>query len=151
MNKFLQIYYNLYKKLLYSIVELFIFVSIHSRNYNLMKKLLLLFLFTGAFVGFSNNMQAQLREPGSITQKSDDGVLVAYPNPAKDFLLIKAKDTALKIKSVTFYSILGTQVANYTVNMNSGEINIEKLKPGKYLIRYILSDNTQKVTQIVKQ
>lgn len=136
---------------MYRIVELFIFVLIHSRNYNLMKKLLLLFLFTGAFVGFSNNMQAQLREPGSITQKSDDGVLVAYPNPAKDFLLIKAKDSALKIKSVTFYSILGTQVANYAVNMNSGEINIEKLKPGKYLIRYILSDNTQKVTQIVKQ
>lgn len=136
---------------MYRIVELLIFVLIHSRNYNLMKKLLLLFLFTGAFVGFSNNMQAQLREPGSTTQKSDDGVLVAYPNPAKDFLLIKAKDSALKIKSVTFYSILGTQVANYSVNMNSGEINIEKLKPGKYLIRYILSDNTQKVTQIVKQ
>ncbi|SIS37411.1 Por secretion system C-terminal sorting domain-containing protein [Chryseobacterium shigense] len=136
---------------MYRIVELSIFVLIHSRNYNLMKKFLLLFLFTGAFVGFSNNMQAQLREPGSITQKSDDGVLVAYPNPAKDFLLIKAKDAALKIKSVTFYSILGTQVANYSVNMNSGEINIEKLKPGKYLIRYILSDNTQKVTQIVKQ
>jgi len=136
---------------LYRIVELFIFVLIHSRNYNLMKKLLLLFIFIGAFVGFSNNMQAQLREPGSPSQKSDDGVLVAYPNPAKDFLLIKAKDSALKIKSVTFYSILGTQVANYSVNMNSGEINIEKLKPGKYLIRYILSDNTQKVTQIVKQ
>lgn len=136
---------------MYRIVELFIFVLIHSRNYNLMKKLLLLFIFLGAFVGFSNNMQAQLREPGSLSQKSDDGVLVAYPNPAKDFLLIKAKDSALKIKSVTFYSILGTQVANYSVNMNSGEINIEKLKPGKYLIRYILSDNTQKVTQIVKQ
>ncbi len=136
---------------MYRIVELFIFVLIHSRNYNLMKKLLLLFIFIGAFVGFSNNMQAQLREPGSLSQKSDDGVLVAYPNPAKDFLLIKAKDSALKIKSVTFYSILGTQVANYSVNMNSGEINIEKLKPGKYLIRYILSDNTQKVTQIVKQ
>lgn len=116
-----------------------------------MKKLLLLFLFIGAFVGFSNNLQAQLKEPGSITQKSDDGVLVAYPNPAKDYLLIKAKDSSLKIKSVTFYSILGTQVANYSVNMNSGEINIERLKPGKYLIRYILSDNTQKVTQIVKQ
>jgi hypothetical protein len=34
-----------------------------------MKKLLLLFLFVGTFVGFSNNLQAQLREPGSITQK----------------------------------------------------------------------------------
>lgn len=116
-----------------------------------MKKLLLLFIFLGAFVGFSNNAKAQIKEPSAFSQKSDDGVLVAYPNPAKDFLIVKAKDSNLKIKSVTFYSILGTQVANYTVNMNSGEINIEKLKPGKYLIRYILSDNTMKVTQIVKQ
>lgn len=133
------------------IVELFTFVTKYLRNYNLMKKLLLLFIFLGTFVGFSSNLKAQIKEPGSISQKSDDGVLVAYPNPAKDFLIVKAKDTSLKIKSVTFYSILGTQVANYSVNMNTGEINIEKLKPGKYLIRYILSDNTQKVTQIVKQ
>lgn len=116
-----------------------------------MKKLLLLILFVSTFVGFSDSLKAQLRHPGSMSQKSDDGVLIAYPNPAKDFLVIKAKDSSLKIKSITFYSILGTQVANYTVNMNSGEINIEKLKPGKYLIRYILSNNTQKVTQIVKQ
>ncbi|VEH22147.1 Por secretion system C-terminal sorting domain [Chryseobacterium nakagawai] len=136
---------------MYEIVEFVIFVIYIREIINLMKKFLLLFLFVGAFVGFSNNLQAQLREPGSITQKADDGVLLAYPNPAKDFLIIKAKDSSLRIKSVTFYSILGMQVANYTVNMNSGEINIEKLKPGKYLIRYILSDNTQKVTQIVKQ
>lgn len=136
---------------MYEIIEFVIFVIYIREIINLMKKLLLLFLFVGTFVGFSNNLQAQLREPGSISQKSDDGVMVAYPNPAKDYLIIKAKDSSLRIKSVTFYSILGMQVANYTVNMNSGEINIEKLKPGKYLIRYILSDNTQKVTQIVKQ
>ncbi|KIC63467.1 T9SS type A sorting domain-containing protein [Chryseobacterium taiwanense] len=116
-----------------------------------MKKFLLLFIFIGAFVGFSSNLKAQQREPSSTSQKADDGIIVAYPNPAKDYLVVKAKDTSLKIKNVTFYSILGTQVASYAVNMNSGEINIEKLKPGKYLIRYILSDNTQKVTQIVKQ
>ncbi|WP_419870141.1 T9SS type A sorting domain-containing protein [Chryseobacterium sp. CT-SW4] len=116
-----------------------------------MKKFLLLFIFLGTFIGFSNNFKAQLREPNSISQKSDDGVLLAYPNPAKDFLIVKAKDSSLKIKNVTFYSILGTQVASYMVNMNSGEINLEKLKPGKYLIRYTLSNNTQKVTQIVKQ
>lgn len=136
---------------MYEIVEFIIFVIYIREIINLMKKLLLLFLFVGTFVGFSNNLKAQLREPGSITQKADDGVLLAYPNPAKDFLIVKAKDPSLKIKSVTFYSILGMQVASYTVNMNSGEINIEKLKPGKYMIRYILSDNTQKVTQIVKQ
>ncbi|UOU96745.1 T9SS type A sorting domain-containing protein [Chryseobacterium daecheongense] len=117
-----------------------------------MKKLLLLFIFLGTFVGFSSNLKAQqFREPSTASKKSDDGVLIAFPNPAKDYLIVKAKDSSLKIKSVIFYSILGTQVASYSVNMNSGEINIERLKPGKYLIRYILSDNTQKVTQIVKQ
>ncbi len=136
---------------MYEIAECITFVIYIREIINLMKKLLLLFLFVGTFVGFSNNFKAQLREPGSTTQKADDGVLLAYPNPAKDFLIIKAKDSSLRIKSVTFYSILGMQVASYTVNMNSGEINIEKLKPGKYMIRYILSDNTQKVTQIVKQ
>lgn len=136
---------------MYEIVEFITFVIYIREIINLMKKFLLLILFAGTFVGFSNNLQAQLKEPGSISQKSDDGVMIAYPNPAKDYLIIKAKDSSLRIKSVTFYSILGMQVASYTVNMNSGEINIEKLKPGKYLIRYILSDNTQKVTQIVKQ
>ncbi len=136
---------------MYEIVEFIIFVIYIREIINLMKKFLLLIFFVGTFVGFSNNLQAQLKEPGSISQKSDDGVMIAYPNPAKDYLIVKAKDSSLRIKSVTFYSILGMQVASYTVNMNSGEINIEKLKPGKYLIRYVLSDNTQKVTQIVKQ
>ena len=87
----------------------------------------------------------------TASQKSDDGVLVTYPNPAKDFIIVKSKDSDLKIKSVTFYSILGMQVAEYAVNMYSGEIRLDKLKPGKYLMRYTMSDNTQKVTQIVKQ
>ena len=77
--------------------------------------------------------------------------MVAYPNPAKDFIIVKSKDASLKIKSVTFYSILGMEVAQYAVNMNSGEIRLDRLRPGKYLMKYTLSDNTQKVTQIVKQ
>lgn len=118
-----------------------------------MKKLLFSLLFIGYLTAFSENVSAQsnLREPVTTTQKSDDGVLVAYPNPARDFIVVKSKDAALKIKSVTFYSILGMEVAQYSVNMNSGEIRLDKLRPGKYLMKYTLSDNTQKVTQIVKQ
>lgn len=127
------------------------FVNSLYAKMRLMRKILLLIIFTGSFLGFSNQLKAQLREPSSVSQKSDDGILTAYPNPAKDFLMVKAKDANLKIKNVTFYSIMGTQVASYNINANRSEINIEKLKPGKYMIRYILSDNTQKVTQIVKQ
>ena len=102
---------------------------------------------------FSGSAKAQqnTREPFTASQKSDDGALVAYPNPARDFIIIKAKNPSLKVKQVTFYSILGTQISENTVDGNSAEIRLDKLSPGKYLMRYVLSDNTQKVTQIVKQ
>ncbi len=118
-----------------------------------MKKLLISFLFIGSLTLISENISAQsvARESMTNSQKSDDGVLVAYPNPARDFIVVKSKDTSLKIKSITFYSILGMEVAQYAVNMNSGEIRLDKLRPGKYLMKYTLSDNTQKVTQIIKQ
>lgn len=118
-----------------------------------MKKFLFFVTFSISFLMFSSEIKAQqtLREPLSTSQKSDDGALVAYPNPTRDFIIVKAKNPMLKVKSVTFYSIIGTQVSETMVNMNTAEIRLDKLKPGKYLMKYTLSDNTQKVTQVVKQ
>lgn len=118
-----------------------------------MKKLLLIFTFLLLFCCFGSLSAQQSYSSNyySSSQKSDDGVLVAYPNPAKDFIVLKSKDSSLKIKSVTFYSILGNQVAQYNLNLYSGEINLDRLKPGKYLMKYVMSDDTQKVTQIIKQ
>lgn len=118
-----------------------------------MKKTLFFIIFIGFLSFFSTGLKAQysLREPISASQKADDGVVVAYPNPAKDFIIVKAKNENLKIKQVTFFSILGVQVADFAVNMNTAEIRLDKLKSGKYLMKYVLSDNTMKVTQIIKQ
>lgn len=116
-----------------------------------MKRILLLTLFLGLSCATSELGAQSLREPVASSEKSDDGILVAYPNPTKDFIYLKSKDPSLMIKSVTFYSILGMQVAEMNVNMNSGEIRLDRLKSGKYLMRYLLSDGTQKVTQIIKQ
>ena len=118
-----------------------------------MKKLLFFVIIIGSLTAFSEKVFAQSADRVSMVtnQKTEDAVLVAYPNPSRDFIIVKSKDSSLRIKSVTFYSILGMQVATYNLNTNSSEINIEKLRPGKYLMRYILSDDTQKVTQIIKQ
>ena len=118
-----------------------------------MKKLLLLIMFVGSLTVFSEKVSAQSVDRVSMVnqQKADEGVLVVYPNPARDLIMVKSKDASLKIKSVTFFSILGMQVAEYQINKNSEEIRLDRLRPGKYLMRYVLSDNTQKVTQIVKQ
>ncbi len=134
--------------------QILIFVRLFKNdNFYKVKKLLFSLMFIGSLTAFSGNVSAQAisREVALGGQKSDDGIIVAYPNPAKDFIVVKSKDPSLKIKSVTFFSILGMQVAEYTVNMNSGEIRLDKLRPGKYLMRYTLSDNTQQITQIVKQ
>lgn len=120
-----------------------------------MKKFILFILFATAPFILPNEVKAQVSK-ASLTinpslAKSDDGVLVAYPNPAKDFIIVKAKNNTAKVKSVAFYSILGVQVLEYAVNMNAAEIRLDKLKPGKYLMRYTMDDNTQRVTQIIKQ
>ncbi len=110
-------------------------------------------MFVGSLTVFSDKVSAQSVDRASMVnqQKADEGVLVVYPNPARDLIMVKSKDASLKIKSITFFSILGMQVAEYQINKNSEEIRLDKLRPGKYLMRYVLSDNTQKVTQIVKQ
>lgn len=118
-----------------------------------MKKLLFFILFISSLIVFSDKMYAQSNErfPAGNSQKSDDVLMAAYPNPARDFIVLKVNNPLIKIKTITFYSILGMQVAEYQVNKNSDEIRLDRLRPGKYLMRYTLSDNTQKVIQIVKQ
>lgn len=116
-----------------------------------MKKYLFLILFLGFTSSVSNWNAQSIKEPSFGQQKADDGGLTVYPNPTKDVLFLKTKDQSLRVKSVTFYSILGMPVAMYNVNMNAAEINVEKLRPGKYLMKYTLSDNTTKIKQIIKQ
>lgn len=116
-----------------------------------MKQFLYSILFAFLMVPSAVLNAQSFREPLSLQQKSDDGVLVAYPNPAKDFIILKTKNPKVKVKNVTFYSIIGVEVANVSLNSNYAEVRLDGLKPGKYLMRYLLSDNTQKVTQIIKQ
>lgn len=115
-----------------------------------MKKLLFFIIFTVVSAGFSGEMKAQTART-IPSQRTDDGVLVAYPNPTKDVLMLRSKDNTVKIKTVTFFSILGAQVAEYNINSNNTELRLDRLRPGKYLMRYTLDDNTQKITQIIKQ
>ena len=113
-----------------------------------MRKLLFLFFFSIISLG---QMEAQSFQTGISSQTTNDKELIAYPNPAKDFLYLKTSDPNVKIKSATFYSILGNVVADVQINANYSEIRVDRLKQGKYLMRYVLSNNTQKIIQVIKQ
>ncbi|MEC5395384.1 T9SS type A sorting domain-containing protein [Bergeyella sp. RCAD1439] len=116
-----------------------------------MRKFLFFIVLSGLIAALSPSYAQTLKDPNTPAQKADDGLLVVYPNPAKDYLAVRSKDNALKIKTVTFYSILGVEVATYNLNQNSAELRLDRLKPGKYLMRSLMSDNSQKITQIIKQ
>ncbi len=135
----------------YCIFNLFKIYLLHLFKYGLkrMKKLLFFIIFTIVSSGFSGEMKAQTART-IASQRTDDGVLVAYPNPTKDVLLLKSKDISVKIKTVTFFSILGAQVAEYIINSNNTELRLDKLRPGKYLMRYTLDDNTRAMIAICK-
>lgn len=113
--------------------------------------ILISFLFL--VVGFSQPLNAQLIESqnNDFYKNNEDKIIVAYSNQNKNVLFIKSKDASLKIKNVVFYSILGIQVAEYMINSSSKDINIDKLRSGKYLMKYTLNNNTQQVVQIIKQ
>lgn len=118
-----------------------------------MKKFLFILFFSGLLSFASTTLGAQQsnRTTHNFSQKVENGVITVYPNPARDYIIVKTKDEAVKIKQISFFSILGVQVADYKLNTNSIEIRLDKFRPGKYLMRYVLSDNTMQVTQIVKQ
>lgn len=114
-----------------------------------MKQFFYSFILT--FAIFSGKLNAQSYQNEPFSQNNTNERLVVYPNPAKDFLYIKTTNPNVKIKSITFHTILGNVVAEIPINSNYSEIRVDKLKSGKYLMRYILNDNTQKVVQIIKQ
>lgn len=105
------------------------------------------FILTGLFSQYSN-AQTIVKQNINSSQ-NNEGVLVAYTHN-KNMLFIKSKNDSLKIKSIIFYSILGVQTAEFSINANSMEINIDKFRSGKYLMKYTLSDNTQQVIQVIK-
>ncbi|MDY6026160.1 T9SS type A sorting domain-containing protein [Bergeyella zoohelcum] len=78
-------------------------------------------------------------------------VIIAYKNASRDVLVVKTTQQSMKIKSIAIFDILGTQVAQFSTNTNSMEIDLSRLRNGKYLMSYSLNDNTQKVKQIIKQ
>jgi Secretion system C-terminal sorting domain len=83
--------------------------------------------------------------------KTDDKDLVVFPNPAKDYVLVKSKDANKEIKNIAVYSLIGSQVMDIELDAISSEIRLDRLKPGKYLIRFTMADDSQLIRQLIKQ
>lgn len=99
------------------------------------------------------SLRAQANRTESVyPNQIGDKELMISPNPAKDNVNLQIKNANVKLKSIVIYSIIGMQVAEFNnLNQSSIDLRLDRLYPGKYLVKYTLSDGIQRVKQMIKQ
>ena len=77
---------------------------------------------------------AHFPDPSQDVEENDEVTISVYPNPANDFIIIRANnDLPLQCD---IYSVTGQKVLSSTEN----EINVSELEPGVYFIRVCYND-----------
>ncbi len=78
-------------------------------------------------------------------QESTDQSIKIYPNPAKDYLIIKSNTP---IGNISIYSIDGRDIG--TLHLKNGKADISFLSAGLYLLNYDIQGNRQTFKLIIK-
>lgn len=114
-----------------------------------MKRILLLLFLSFATL----NVYAQSKDGISISNTLDEKKLTISPNPAVADVKINIEDSMAEVKSVSIYSIIGSEVFTQSYNTpgKTIDLNVRSLKKGKYMVRVIFDDNTTKVATLIKQ
>lgn len=71
----------------------------------------------------------------------------AYPNPVKNILML---DSAIAIEKIEVYNVTGQLILQQNIQNTNGQINVEKLATGAYLIKAYANGSIKKV-RFVKQ
>lgn len=76
----------------------------------------------------------------------------AYPNPAKDFILLKVDNDNIPVSSLTLfiYDINGKLIKNQKINDIETIIYMENLKPAIYFLKVIQDGKEVKTFKIIK-
>lgn len=75
----------------------------------------------------------------SIPMESSTFEISVYPNPAKDYLIIKGDDLNKGSKAFVV-DALGKKIKEFQLNDKSNKINISSLKNGVYFVKVVSSD-----------
>lgn len=114
-----------------------------------MKRILLLL-----FLSFSAlNVYAQSKDGISISNSINNKKLTISPNPAVSDIQLSIEGSEANVKSISIYSIIGSEVFSQSFNSSSKniELSVRNLKKGKYMVRVIFDDNTSEVATLIKQ
>lgn len=114
-----------------------------------MKRIILLL-----FLSFSTlSVYAQSKDGISVSNSIKDKAVTISPNPAVADIKISIEGKQADIKTVSIYSIIGSEVFSQAYNSSSKtiELNVRNLKKGKYMVRVIFDDNSSEVATLIKQ
>ncbi|ATL45053.1 T9SS sorting signal type C domain-containing protein [Elizabethkingia sp. HX WHF] len=115
----------------------------------------LFYLFLFAVLSFVPHLaysDPEKQQSSSLSDSSKRSVPVNLIPTGNHELNLQIEDSHFKLKSVTIYAIIGKPVMELkNINLNMVKLPTEQLKPGKYLIKYTLSNNIDQVIQLVKE
>lgn len=101
--------------------------------------------------GCTNVQTITILETVGVKDPNKNYRLHIQPNPVMKQLTIQSED--LKIRKITLYSLLGSEVFNISNNKQQDlilKVDMDKLKPGQYILKIIFEDGSILHKQILK-
>ena len=76
---------------------------------------------------------------------------VTYPNPTKDFIILKITDTALNNLRYTLFDVNGKAIASGSITESSTQVQMKYLSIGAYVLKVSQKNKALKTFKILKQ
>jgi hypothetical protein len=76
---------------------------------------------------------------------------VTYPNPTKDFIILKITDTALHNLRYTLFDVNGKAILSGSITESSTQVQMKHLAIGTYILKVIQKNKALKIFKILKQ
>ena len=77
--------------------------------------------------------------------------VVTYPNPTKDFIILKITDSALNNLRYSLFDVNGKSIASDSITESSTQIQLKHLSIGAYILKVSQQNQSLKTFKILKQ
>jgi hypothetical protein len=76
---------------------------------------------------------------------------VTYPNPTKDFIILKITDRALNNLRYTLFDVTGKSIVSDAITESSTQVQLKHLAIGAYILKVSQKNKSLKTFKILKQ
>jgi hypothetical protein len=76
---------------------------------------------------------------------------VTYPNPTKDFIILKITDSALNNLRYTLFDVNGKAISSGSITESNTQVQLKHLSIGAYILKVSQQNQSLKTFKILKQ